>query len=138
MTDDKRKVEAKTLKTLDIRRYEKRTRNLRQKIFLRRPQKLCRKSRKEKINVNKPSWLKNWKYFGVIYSVIRNHIISRWTGNINETYKNNEPQMYEDITLDCFRFIWFYGLSTIVSYLMPNLVHTYIRYIWLVNIRHQI
>ena len=32
-----------------------------------------------------------------------------------------------------FGLIWFYGISTIVGYFMPNLVFTYILDIWFVN-----
>ena len=32
-----------------------------------------------------------------------------------------------------FSLVGVYGMSTIVGYLMPNLVYTYIKYIWFVN-----
>ena len=35
---------------------------------------------------------------------------------------------------DKMRLVWFYGISTIVGYLIPNPIFTYILNIWLVNI----
>ena len=32
-----------------------------------------------------------------------------------------------------FDLVWFYGISTIVGYLIPNPVYKYIRYMWFVN-----
>ena len=32
--------------------------------------------------------------------------------------------------LDIYDFVWFYGISTIVGYLMPNPLYIYIKYIW--------
>ena len=32
-----------------------------------------------------------------------------------------------------FSLVWFYGMSTIVGYLMPNSVFTYVLNIWSVN-----
>ena len=49
----------------------------------------------------KPPRLKNWNNFCVIYGVIRNHVIKKsWDENTKDTYENNEPQMFEDITIE--------------------------------------
>ena len=47
-----------------------------------------------------------------------------------EIYK----RMYDVYGEECFRFdlIWFYGISTIVDYLMPNLIYTYILDIYMI------
>ena len=35
--------------------------------------------------------------------------------------------------LNIISLVWFYGISTIVGYLMPNSVFTYVLNIWFVN-----
>ena len=45
---------------------------------------------------------------------------------------NAKSFLYIDIKYIWLGFVGFYGISTIVSYLMPNLFYTYILNIWLI------
>ena len=46
---------------------------------------------------------------------------------------NDIPSLYIYIKYIGFGLVWFYGISTIVGYLMPYPVFTYISNIWFVN-----
>ena len=50
-------------------------------------------------------------------------LLVTWCQILNNTYVLNI----------WFGFVWFYGISNIVGYLMPNPLYTYVLNIWFVN-----
>ena len=51
-----------------------------------------------------------------------------WTWNFKETVWSSRNIQIEGGKR--FAFVWFYGVSNIVGYLMPNTLYTYIYWIW--------
>ena len=58
----------------------------------------------------------------------------------NLTSLQVRPELILVITQNVFSLVWFYGVSTIVGYLIPNPLYTYISniYIWFENIVNNI
>ena len=75
---------------------------------------------------------KSDKIFAVIYILVVRHefqpqVIIRKKSFWRKVFKSifNIVDMQQKI-----RLVWFYGISTIVGYLMPNPIYTYIYLVW--------
>ena len=90
LIDNKRKAEAKNLKTQHIQRYEKWTKFFRHNKILQDDQKkLYQEIENETINVKEIPTIEKLKTFLVNKKSYNKK--AKWIENIKDTYKNNEP-----------------------------------------------